>query len=81
VRKEIVPPLRKESAVPSRNVSVTLSVSEIRSLFAAVNTAGMLSAGRVADRDALEGTLMSALAKLEDASGVERETVDEWAMC
>ncbi len=67
--------------MPSRNVSVTLSVPEIRSLFAAVNTAGMLSSGRVAERDALEGTLMSALSKLEDASGVERETVDEWAMC
>jgi hypothetical protein len=67
--------------VPPRNVSVTLSVSEIRSLFSAVNTAGMLSSGRVVDRDALEGALVSALAKLEDASGVERETVDEWAMC
>lgn len=67
--------------MPGRNVSVTLSVNEIRSLFAAVNTAGMLSAGRVDNRDALEGALVSAITKLEAASGVDRETVDEWIVC
>ncbi len=64
--------------MPGRNISVILSVNEIRSLFSAVNTAAMLSAGRVVDRDSLEGRLVSAIAKLESASGVDRTCVEEW---
>jgi len=62
------------------NVVITLTAAEVRSIFSAVNTAGMLSSGRVVERDSLEGPLVSAVEKLESASGLHAEDVDEWTL-
>ena len=65
---------------PKPHVQVRLSPDQIRSLVAAINTAGRLSAGRILRRDPLEDDLMDAIEKLERASGLCQGEADEWLL-
>jgi hypothetical protein len=63
------------------DVQVRLTPDQIRSLFAAINTAGMLSAGRVRRRDRQqEADLCEAIDALEQASGISQGATDEWLL-
>lgn len=61
-----------------KRVQVALTTQQIRSLFAAVNTAGLLSAGMVDAQPADCDALCDAIAVLEAASGIGQSDVDEW---
>lgn len=62
------------------HIQVRLTRDEIRSIFAAINTAGLLSRGRVKRRSPLDGALLSAIEKLEDRSGLVQAAEDEWPL-
>lgn len=63
------------------HVQVRLTPGQIRSLFAAINTAGMLSASRVRRHDqAQEADLLAAIEALEQASGISQGATDEWLL-
>jgi hypothetical protein len=63
------------------HVQVRLTPAQIRSLFAAINTAGMLSAGRVRRHDRQqEADLAEAIDALERASGISQGATDEWLL-
>lgn len=63
------------------HVQVCLTPAQVRSLFAAINTAGLLSAGRIRRHDRQqEADLESAIAALEQASGVSQGATDEWLL-
>lgn len=63
------------------HVQVRLTLRQVESLFSAVNTAGMLSAGRVRRRDAeRDGDLLEAIDALERASGLCQSNADEWVL-
>lgn len=59
---------------------VALTESQIRGIFAAINTAGLLSRGRVRRRQRHEAALVSAIERLERASGIEQAEVEEWVL-
>ena len=61
-------------------VRVQLTVDQVRSIFAAINTAGMLSAGRVKRQPADATHLLDAIARLERATGLDQSLVDEWVL-
>lgn len=66
---------------PKSHVQVCLTQAQIRSLFAAINTAGMLSAGRIRRPDhKQEADLMAAIDALEAASGISQGATDEWLL-
>lgn len=69
-----------DSPSQTDHVQVSLTLRQIRSLFAAINTAGALSAGRIQRQDPLASDLCEAIASLEQASGVEQAQVDEWLL-
>lgn len=59
---------------------VALTESQIRGIFAAINTAGLLSRGRILRRQRHEDALVAAIDRLERASGVEQAEVEEWIL-
>ena len=66
---------------PKTHVQVRLTTGQIRSLFAAINTAGMLSAGRIRRPDLQqEADLLAAIDALETASGISQGATDEWLL-
>lgn len=66
---------------PKTHVQVRLTPDQIRSLFAAINTAGALSAGRVRRHDwRQEDDLLAAIDALERASGLCQGEADEWPL-
>lgn len=67
-----------DSVSVNNRVQVRLTVTQIRSIFAAINTAGMLSAGRINCQPADAGDLVAAISALEKASGLDQAAVDEW---
>lgn len=69
-----------DSVAGKKSVQVRLTVNEIRSIFAAVNTAGMLSAGRISRQPDDATQLLDAIAKLENASGIDQGEVSEWVI-
>lgn len=68
------------SVAVTNRVQVRLTVSQIRSIFAAINTAGMLSAGRIIRQPADADELLDAISALERASGLDQATIDEWRL-
>lgn len=63
------------------HVQVRLTTDQIRSLFAAINTAGMLSAGRILRHDHNQAAdLEAAIGALERASGLCQGDADEWLL-
>lgn len=63
------------------SVQVRLTVGQIRSIFSAINTAGMLSAGRIRRVDQKQtADLIAAIDTLEKASGVDQAEIDEWLL-
>lgn len=70
-----------DSHSPRTHVQVRLTAGQVRSLFSAINTAGLLSAGRIRRRDhEQEADLAAAIAALERASGVSQGATDEWLL-
>ena len=66
---------------PKPHVQVRLTPDQIRSLFSAINTAGMLSAGRVRRPDhQQQADLLAAIDALERASGLCQGEADEWLL-
>jgi hypothetical protein len=62
-------------------VQVKLTRDQVKALFSAVNTAGLLSAGRIRRHDSKqEIALLDALAALEQASGLRQTDADEWPL-
>lgn len=62
-------------------VQVRLTHEQVRAIFAAVNTAGRLSAGRVCRHDReQEFALLAAIDLLEQASGLWQADSDEWLL-
>lgn len=61
----------------ARPVQVSLSKTEIKAIFAAINTADTVTAGVVEHQ---RFSLVSAIAKLERASGIDRCSVEEWTL-
>ena len=70
-----------DSRSAKTHVQVRLTAGQIRSIFSAINTAGMLSAGRIRRHDyEQEADLVAAIAALERASGVCQADSDEWLL-
>jgi hypothetical protein len=70
-----------ESRTPKTSIQVSLTRRQVRSVFAAINTAAMLSAGRIQRRDESQDMALAALiSTMERASGVLLEEVDEWLL-
>lgn len=67
-----------DSVAGKNSVQVRLTVNEIRSIFAAINTAGMLSAGRISRQPDDATQLLAAIEKLESASGMDQGEIAEW---
>jgi hypothetical protein len=61
----------------ARRVQVSLDVTEIKAIFAAINTADTVTAGVVEHQ---RFSLVSAIAKLERSSGVDRCSIEEWTL-
>ena len=60
------------------HVQVRLTPRQVKSLFSAINTAGMLSAGRIRRLDEYADDLEAAIDALERASGLCQADADEW---
>ena len=70
-----------KSRTPKTSIQVSLTRRQIRSIFAAINTAAMLSAGRIYRRDEAQDRALAALiSTMERATGVLLEEVDEWLL-
>ena len=69
-----------DCATQPTHIQVRLTRDEIRAIFAAINTAGLLSRGRIKRRSPLDQSLLSAIAKLEDRSGLVQAAEDEWPL-
>ncbi len=62
-------------------VQANLTRDQVKALFSAVNTAGLLSAGRIRRHDSKqEIALLAALDALEQASGLCQADADEWLL-
>ena len=61
------------------SVQVSLGATEIRAIFAAINTAELVTAG-VVRHPQCGSALLRAIEKIERASGVCRCSVDEWEL-
>lgn len=61
-------------------IQVGLTLDEIRSLFSAINTAGLLSQGRIKRVSPLDYDLQEAVRKLEHESGLFQSDEDEWLL-
>lgn len=59
---------------------VALTEPQIRGIFAAINTAGLLSRGRILRHQRHEAALVAAIERLERASGIEQAEVEEWVL-
>ena len=62
------------------NVQVRLTVGQVESLFSAINTAGLLSVGRIRRPDERADDLLAAIDALERASGLCQADADEWPL-
>lgn len=70
-----------ESRTPKTSIQVSLNRRQIRSIFAAINTAAMLSAGRIQRRDEPQDrSLFAFVSAVERATGILLEEVDEWLL-
>lgn len=61
----------------TRTVQVSLSATEIKAIFATINTADTVTAGAVEHQ---RYSLLSVIEKLERASGIDRCSVEEWTL-
>lgn len=61
-------------------IQVSLTRDEIRSIFSAINTAGLLSQGRIKRHSPLDRDLDDAVAKLEAESGLFQSDEEEWLL-
>lgn len=61
----------------TRRVQVSLDMTEIKAIFAAINTAGTVTAGVVEHQRYLLGGVIK---KLERASGIDCCSVEEWTL-
>lgn len=61
-------------------IQVDLTRDEIRAIFSAINTAGLLSQGRIKRHSPLDRDLDDAIAKLEHKSGLFQGDEDEWLL-
>ena len=61
-------------------IQVDLTRDEIRAIFSAINTAGLLSQGRIKRVSPLDFDLDEAVKKLEHYSGCFLSEEDEWLL-
>ena len=70
-----------KSGSAKTGIQVSITRRQIRSVFAAINTAAMLSAGRIHRRDeSQDRALASFISTMERATGFLLEEVDEWPL-
>ena len=70
-----------KSRTPKTSIQVSLTRRQIRSIFAAINTAAMLSAGRIHRRDEAQDRALAAfILTMERDTGILLEEVDEWLL-
>ena len=66
--------------VEKAHVQVSLTIDQVQSLFSAINTAGLLSAGRIRRLQPQEESLSAAIESLESASGLLQSEAGEWPL-
>lgn len=69
-----------DCATQTTHIQVRLTRDEIRAIFSAINTAGLLSQGRIKRHSPLDRDLDDAVAKLEHCSGLFQGDEEEWLL-